>query len=146
MSSTPALTYVVMPLTISCMYSVRQKTPTQTFVHIFNYLPIFKISPLIHVHVYSALSKFATKRSSKIEPYRWGNWKRGTGKRRTIIQGVENAKPAVMERWSYKKSKEENALIVQWRTYCKKSTYGAKYEATSHVNRYQTGNVKGELN
>ena len=39
--------------------------------------------------------------------------KRGTGKRGTILQGVENARPTVMERRRYKKSKEDEAFIAQ---------------------------------
>jgi len=38
--------------------------------------------------------------------------KRGTGKRGTILQGVENARPTVMERRTYKKSKEDEAFIA----------------------------------
>ena len=39
--------------------------------------------------------------------------KSGTGKRGTILQGVENARPTVMERRRYKKSKEDEAFIAQ---------------------------------
>jgi len=74
----------------------------------------------------------------------WGDWKCGTGKRGTIknagvenaglenagqndgwktwdwktqdhLTGVENARPTVMERRMYKKSKEDEAFIAQWR-------------------------------
>jgi len=38
--------------------------------------------------------------------------KRGTGKHGTILQGVENTRPTVMECRTYKKSKEDEAFIA----------------------------------
>ena len=34
-----------------------------------------------------------------------------------FVHGVENARPTVMERQSYKKSKKDEAFIAEWRTY-----------------------------